>query len=62
MLHGNLIDVSRLYKFVNDFDVLGGLFTSGSGSNADTARGLSLEAQNLFKEAKKVYENVSWDA
>nr|CAB3231039.1 DNA-dependent protein kinase catalytic subunit-like [Phallusia mammillata] len=50
------LQLARLYKSLGDFDVLSGIF--GAGSNPTSSRGLSLEIQNSYKEARKVYEQA----
>ncbi|CAK8685319.1 unnamed protein product [Clavelina lepadiformis] len=58
------IELARLYKSLEEYDVLQGIFTGHSASNASTANGLQLEASGNYRNACKVYKEAlekDWD-
>ncbi|XP_078482635.1 DNA-dependent protein kinase catalytic subunit [Ciona intestinalis] len=59
------IELARLYKSLDEFDVLRGIFSGDSESNKSTAEGLALEDCGDFTAAYKVYNEAlhkeDWD-
>nr|XP_018666849.1 DNA-dependent protein kinase catalytic subunit isoform X1 [Ciona intestinalis] len=52
------IELARLYKSLDEFDVLRGIFSGDSESNKSTAKGLALEDCGDYTAAYKVYNEA----
>lgn len=58
-ISNNIIYICRLYKSVNEYDVLLGIFSGKIGTQEITQKAVEAEARGDYYQAKKLYEEVN---